>query len=503
MLSVFASNGLRVCLTDFFCSRLFFVDRRRVIPELVLGKKIGSGGFCVVQDIIDVRLSKERHNSPQQTNNDQQLLIRFLRDEVAKTCVDRNRRPAASIAREDTPSNKVLAAVAKMVSSPPVVHRKSGTPSSPSHLSYNYVIKMLRHDLPEDEMRKGVMDMAIESNYLQTLSNPNIISLKGMADVEALDSRANFFLIVEKLQCTLDVRLKEWRREVGRAKMGYCCFPFGLLCPDQPRLHLLWEERFVAARDVASAIEYLHSHRIVYRDLKPENIGFDVTKNQVKIFDFGLAKTLPSVEGGSSRSISTGVDGSAGGSVPGMLDQETGMYHLTGNTGSLRYMAPEVALNEPYDQRVDSYSFGILLWQICALSIPYGGYSCKMHADLVVRQGYRPKVYPTWPAHWGKLMRECWAGDVHVRPDFTRIVGVLTQQLDDMQGSSFSPTFKHRKVKAEKVGTGGQALDVDSRLCVQLGDMDMVNISRNSRSDREKGVSKNDGEFVPPESRVV
>lgn len=58
-------------------------------------------------------------------------------------------------------------------------------------------------------------------------------------------------------------------------------------------------------------------NRIIYRDLKPENIGFDV-RGDVKIFDFGLAREVNEKD---------------------QLDD--GTYKLTGDTGSLRYMAPE------------------------------------------------------------------------------------------------------------------------------------------------------------------
>lgn len=53
---------------------------------------------------------------------------------------------------------------------------------------------------------------------------------------------------------------------------------------------------------------------------KPDNVGFDAA-GEVKIFDFGLAKRLVSED---------------------KTDHE--LYTLTGNTGSLRYMAPEGTL---------------------------------------------------------------------------------------------------------------------------------------------------------------
>ncbi|ACI65481.1 predicted protein, partial [Phaeodactylum tricornutum CCAP 1055/1] len=104
------------------------------------------------------------------------------------------------------------------------------------------------------------------------------------------------------------------------------------------------------AYDLASALKYLHDLNIIYRDLKPDNIGFDV-RGDVKIFDFGLAREY-------DRSISTSADGT---------------YKMTGDTGSPRYMAPEVALEKPYNNSVDVYSFAILTWQILEMAMPFEG----------------------------------------------------------------------------------------------------------------------------------
>jgi serine/threonine protein kinase len=54
-------------------------------------------------------------------------------------------------------------------------------------------------------------------------------------------------------------------------------------------------ERFKVAKDVASALEYLHGQNIVYRDLKPDNIGFN-SEGELKMFDFGLAKRITNAD---------------------------------------------------------------------------------------------------------------------------------------------------------------------------------------------------------------
>ena len=124
----------------------------------------------------------------------------------------------------------------------------------------------------------------------------------------------------------------------------------------------------------------------MYRDLKPDNIGFDV-RGDVKIFDFGLAREFGIAE-------KTGND--------------DGMYKMTGDTGSPRYMAPEVALGQPYNENVDVYSFSILLWQILALERPFQGYTMNMFQKRVTEGGARPMCAQKWPANLQKMLRRGW-----------------------------------------------------------------------------------------------
>lgn len=327
-----------------------------------------------------------------------------------------------------------------------------------SNTNTKFVLKTLRPDLPEDEENKGIIDLAVEAQFLSALSHPNILALRGHANSDPLESR--YFVILDKLVSTLDHKLKVWRKDVG-INMGYWMGPcLGYCCSRSHVLHRIWMERFAVARDISCALEYLHKQDIMYRDLKPDNVGFNADGN-LKLFDFGLAKRVTTAD-----------------------KLENDLYNLTGNTGSLRYMAPEVALNKPYSLSVDAYSFGILFWQLCSLTVPYAGYSCKMHAELVVGKGYRPKPDSSWPENWTSLMRSCWAEDHRSRPTFSNIFKVMCEELevwtsesDDFitneQGPQLPSNWMMINEGAEKIkGRKGSVYRIKSRSDGNKSDID-------------------------------
>ena len=133
-------------------------------------------------------------------------------------------------------------------------------------------------------------------------------------------------------------------------------------------------------------------------------------------------------------------------------------------------MAPEVANCEPYDQRCDAYSFGILFWQICSLTTPYAGFSLKMHAKRVVRLGHRPKPDSSWPNTWTNLMMECWSGDYTTRPSMETAVSILSLEVQEMEHDEgmMLPTRATERIRAkqrkQKKLQRPNQLDVDTRL---------------------------------------
>jgi serine/threonine protein kinase len=116
------------------------------------------------------------------------------------------------------------------------------------------------------------------------------------------------------------------------------------------------------------------------------------------------------------------------------------LYDMSGNTGSLRYMAPEVARRLPYNHTVDVYSFAILFWQICALEVPFASYDVNKHSELVVHGRERPKLSKSWSAEICSLMTQGWSTHISERPEFEDVANVLRKE--------FSPFITDSEVMA-------------------------------------------------------
>ncbi|XP_015911733.2 eIF-2-alpha kinase GCN2 [Parasteatoda tepidariorum] len=118
---------------------------------------------------------------------------------------------------------------------------------------------------------------------------------------------------------------------------------------DIPRLWRLFKE-------IVEGLHYIHQQGIIHRDLKPVNIFLD-SNDRVKIGDFGLATDIISKAVGSEISLNE---------LKYESCSSTYVSH-TGGVGTAFYVAPELACSDkvPYDQKVDIYSLGIILFEMC------------------------------------------------------------------------------------------------------------------------------------------
>ena len=92
-------------------------------------------------------------------------------------------------------------------------------------------------------------------------------------------------------------------------------------------------------------------------------------------------------------------------------------------------MSPEVARSEPYNLTADVYSFGLLLWQVCSLDLPYDGMNRQDHSELVVYGNERPPLDSAWSTPLRILMKRAWEPDPAVRPSMDSIYKILKREI--------------------------------------------------------------------------
>ena len=193
------------------------------------------------------------------------------------------------------------------------------------------------------------------------------------------------------------------------------------------------------ALDVASGMEYLHTHftkakdgreskrsmrPVIHRDLKSPNILLDKAppvsrasgwwEVQFKVADFGLSRDKELISGGTH-------------------DKTGGM---TG-CGSVLWMAPEVLMADSYNEAVDVYSYAMCLVELVHGTMPWQDTGVRPHeVPMKVTNDERPESQldeATEPMK--RLIRDCWHKSPKERPDFPEIVQRVQEmvhaQLDE------------------------------------------------------------------------
>lgn len=156
------------------------------------------------------------------------------------------------------------------------------------------------------------------------------------------------------------------------------------------------KERLRIARDAAIVFEYMHHLGIVHRDIKSHNILIDDSFH-VKVCDFGLAKFVADLGTGSMQ-----------------------------YAGTPTYMAPELFQKRSYDQSVDVFAFGSLLWEIINREVPYDGLDPTDISQKVIKgEKLRDHAIASIDVRLADLVESSRTVDASKRPSFTVIVEVL------------------------------------------------------------------------------
>jgi serine/threonine protein kinase len=292
-------------------------------------------------------------------------------------------------------------------------------------LHHRYALKCLDPTklLTPSDFCFAAEDLAMEADLLSKLNHKNIVQLRGVSRSSVSDSyfhaantnyndnrNEGYFILLDVLEETLHDRIQRWRRDIKQQqihKSSALCKIFGFGKSNNNNKtqtivnHQLGRIETVAI-GVADAMKYLHDNNIVVRDLKSKNVGFDKEAN-VRLFDFGMARDVDDCQ-------------------PGEL------------CGTLRYMAPEVLRGEACGLYSDVYSFGLLLWEVLSLRVPYyydGGLKRSSDALKFIQQVAHTHARPPLDSKMipcestRRLIQDCWDLDYLKRPTFQHICARL------------------------------------------------------------------------------
>nr|KAG5713709.1 hypothetical protein BaRGS_024336 [Batillaria attramentaria] len=243
---------------------------------------------------------------------------------------------------------------------------------------------------------------------LRKLNHPNIISFKGVC------TQAPCYCII----------------------MEYC--PYGQLYEVlrdgkeiPPSLVLDW------SKQIASGMNYLHSHKIIHRDLKSPNVL--VAKNDVvKISDFGTSREWN--------------------------EKSTKMSFA----GTVSWMAPEVIRNEPCNEKVDIWSFGVVLWEIITKEIPYKDVDSSAIIWGVGSNSLHLPVPETCPEGFKLLMRQCWSAKPRNRPSYRQILMHLEIASPELLNFNRENFVKAQELWREEIKENFQKMKAEGSHLPQL-----------------------------------
>ncbi|KAL6062011.1 Nucleolar protein with MIF4G domain 1 [Balamuthia mandrillaris] len=174
-----------------------------------------------------------------------------------------------------------------------------------------------------------------------------------------------------------------------------------------------WKQIVKVALCAAAGVLHLHKEFIIHRDLAARNLLVDSNLN-VHVSDFGLARTK----------LQT-------------------FAKTTGNIGAIKWLAPEAISTKNYSEKSDSYSFGVVLYELASRGKePYEGENIIEIALGVSTGKKRPSIPEDCPLPFCQLMEDCWRQDPSERPDFREI----WTRLNDYYNSLMMDSDAERKL---------------------------------------------------------
>ncbi|CAL5397422.1 unnamed protein product [Camellia sinensis] len=232
--------------------------------------------------------------------------------------------------------------------------------------------------LDQDFSGAALVEFRSEVRIMRRLRHPNVVLFMG-----AVTRPPNLSIVTEFLP-----RMDGWMDGDGGSLYRII---------HRPNCQIDEKRRIKMALDVAKGMNCLHTSipTIVHRDLKSPNLLVDNNWN-VKVGDFGLSR----------------------------LKHNTFLSSKS-TAGTPEWMAPEVLRNEPSNEKCDVYSFGIILWELATLRLPWSGMNPMQVVGAVGFQNRRLDIPKEVDPLVARIIWECWQTDPNLRPSFAQLAVAL------------------------------------------------------------------------------
>ena len=236
-----------------------------------------------------------------------------------------------------------------------------------------YVIKKRLLKLATDDKIKEIKN---EANILSKLSSENIVKY-----YDSFLDNDSFNIIMEYCD-GLDLRkfINEHKRK-------------NVLIERNIILHII--------SGICKGLKVIHNSKLIHRDLKPDNI-FLTADLTVKIGDFGLSKEL-----------------------------NNSKDYAVSEVGTLFYMAPEILNGKKYNNKVDMWALGCIIYELCTLNYCFQSNSIKELIDKI-NSGHHGKIDRNlYGEDLLKLIDSLLNVNYHLRPDVDRTINLINNNLNE------------------------------------------------------------------------
>lgn len=209
-------------------------------------------------------------------------------------------------------------------------------------------------------------------------------------------------------------------------------------------------KKTIIALGVAYGMAYMHSKNMIHRDLKAQNILLDAD-DYPRIADFGLSRFLSENDG-----------------------------PMTSQAGTIAWCSPEMLMSDHYDQKIDVYSYAVLLWELFTNDIPFKGVKNSIQlATEIVQNNKRPIFPATCPPKLLKLIKRCWDHDPKVRPTFKNLV--LAFETGEFLFPGTNPdiviAYKNQMIQKERQSTANASFEESKATIDQISKGDIQSIA--------------------------